>query len=164
VRDAFAARGQIRSTLARIAEGDRALLPDILPTVELLVERVRTLASALHALDADASPDALVRLQARIAEAEALPEGAPERTRKLELLQRQFRTLTELAERRTSLREQMEHALLVLENMKLDLARFRSSGVAARVDDQGPVTQEMRALAQDVRRAAEAVDESRKDL
>lgn len=164
VREAYAARSQIRSVLARLQDAEKALLPEILPTVELLVERVRTLASALHALDADASPEALVRLRTRIAEAEALPEDVPERQRRLDLLERQFKTLTDLAERRSTLAEQQQHALLVLESMKLDLMKLRNSGIAARLDEQGPVTQEMRSLARDVQRVAEAVDETRRDL
>jgi len=163
VRDAYAARAAIRSVLARLPEAERALLPEIQPTVESLVERVRTLAAALHALDSDASPDALVKLQLRITEAEAMPADAPERARRLELLQRQQRTLTDLAERRGTLQEQLDHALIVLETMKLDLARLRNSGVEARLADQGPVTQEMRALARDVQRVAEAVDETRRE-
>ena len=162
VRDAYEMRAQIRSLLVRLPEAERALLPEIQPTVESLVERVRTIAAALHALDIDASPDALVRLHARIAEAEGLPEAAPERARRLELLERQLKTLTDLAERRATLADQMAHALLVLETMQLDLARLRSSGLEARLADQGPVTQEMRALARDVQRVAEAVDESRR--
>jgi serine/threonine-protein kinase len=164
VRDAYASRAQIRSVLARLQDSEKELLPEILPTVELLVERVRTLAGALHALDADASPAALVKLRGRITEAEALPEDAPERGRRLELLERQFKTLTDLAERRTTLAEQQEHALLVLETMKLDLMKLRSSGLRARLDDQGPLTEEMRSLARDVERVAEAVEETRKDL
>ncbi len=162
VRDAYGSRQQIRSLLARLPDSERALLPEIQPTVESLVERVRTIASALHALDTDASPDALVRLQHRIAEAERLPEETPERGRRLELLERQLKTLTDLAERRSTLSDQLDHALLVLETMKLDLTRLRSSGLEARLADQGPVTQEMRALARDVQRVAEAVDESRR--
>ena len=164
VRDAYAARAQIRSVLARLRDAEKSMLPEILPTVELLVERVRTLSSALHALDTDASPDALVRLRSRIAEAEAMPDLAPERQRRLDLLERQFATLTDLAERRSTLAEQREHALLVLDSMKLDLMKLRSSGLAAGLDDQGQVTQEMRALARDVQRAAEAVDETRREF
>ena len=163
VREAFAARAQIRSVLARLGEAERSMLPEIQPTVESLVERVRTLAAALHALDTDASPDALVRLQARIAETESLSPDAPERGRRLELLERQFKTLTELAERRTTLADQMESAMLVLETMNLDLMRLRNSGLEARIHDQGPLTQEMQALARDVQRVAEAVDETRRE-
>ena len=161
VRETYAARAQIKSLLLRLPQTEKALLPEIMPTVEALTERVRTLAIALHALDTDASPDALVRLQARIADAEALPEDAPERNRRLDLLRRQLSTLTDLAERRTALQQQQEHAVLVLGTMKLDLMRLRSSGVESRLSDQGPLTEEMRALARDVQRVAEAVDEAR---
>ena len=39
-----------------------AKVPDIAPTVKGLVERIISLASAMHQLDQDASPDALARL------------------------------------------------------------------------------------------------------
>ena len=161
IRDAFAARAQIRSLLARLPEQDRALLPEIQPTVEALIERTRTLAVALHALDTDASPDALVRLETRIAQTEGLPEDTPERARRLELLQRQRATLTDLAVRRITLAQQLEQAVLLLDTMRLDLMKLRSSGVQARLDDERDLTSEMRALARDVERVAEAVDESR---
>ncbi len=164
IRDAYDARAQIRSVLARLGDGEKALLPEILPTVESLVERVRTLAAALHALDTEASSDALARLRVRVDETQAMPADAPERTRRLELLERQFATLSDLAERRTALAQQMDHALMVLDTMKLDLMRLRSSGVESRLADQGPLTQEMRALARDVQRAAEAVEETKKSL
>ncbi len=161
IRDAFAARSQIRSLLARLPEQDRALLPEIQPTVEALIERTRTLAVALHALDTDASPDALVRLETRIAQTEGLPEDTPERARRLELLQRQRATLTDLAVRRITLAQQLEQAVLLLDTMRLDLMKLRSSGVQARLDDERDLTSEMRALARDVERVTEAVDESR---
>jgi len=162
VRDAYDARAKIRSVLARLAESERSLLPEIEPTVEALIERVRTLAIALHALENETSPDALVRLETRIAQAEALPEGH-DRERRLELLQRQRITLTDLAERRASLQSQLDQAVLVLETMKLDLAKLRSSGAASRAAGEGPRTEELRAIARDVERVAEAVDEARLD-
>jgi len=164
VRETYEARAQIRSLLARLPGSEKALLPEIMPTVEALTERVKTLAIALHALDTDASPAALVRLQTRISEAEALPADAPERERRLELLQRQLSTLTDLAERRATLQRQQEHAVLVLGTMKLDLMKLRSSGVESRLADQAQLTEEMRALARDVQRVSEAVDESREPL
>ena len=162
VRDAFASRTKIRSLLARLPESERSMLPEIEPTIEALMERVRALAIALHALDADASPEALGRLETRVAQAESMPDG-PERIRRLELLERQRTTLTDLAERRGTLKSQLEQSVLVLETMSLDLTRLRSSGVAARVADEGPRTQEINALVRDVERVAEAVDESRLD-
>jgi serine/threonine-protein kinase len=163
VREAYESRSQIRSVLARLPESERAMLPEIQPTVEALMERTKTLAIALHALDADASPEALVRLETRIAQAAAQSDETPERARRLELLERQRVTLTDLAERRTALARQFEQAVLVLGTMKLDLMRLRNSGLSSRLSDQGPLTEEMRALARDVERVADAVDESRLD-
>jgi serine/threonine protein kinase len=163
VRDAYDARARIRGVLARLPESERTLLPEIEPTVEALVERVRTLAIALHALDTEANPDAIVKLEVRISQTEALPEGTPERERRLELLERQRATITDLAERRATLARQLEQAVLVLETMKLDLMKMRSSGVASRMADEGPRTEELRAIARDVERVAEAVDEARLD-
>jgi hypothetical protein len=163
VREAYEARAKIRSTLVRLPEGDRSMLPEIQPTVEALVERVRTLAIALHALDVDASPEALVKLEARISAAEAMPEAAPERARRLELLLRQRQTLQDLAERRATLLQQLEQAVLLLGSMQLDLMKLRSSGVSARLADDALLTSEMRALSRDVERVAEAVEEARDD-
>ncbi len=163
VREAYEARAQIRSMLVRLPEGDRSMLPEIQPTVEALVERVRTLAIALHALDVDASPDAIVKLETRITAAEAMPAEAPERGRRLELLLRQRETLLDLAERRATLAQQMDQAVLLLGSMKLDLMKLRSSGVSARLADDALLTSEMRALSRDVERVSEAVDESRLD-
>lgn len=47
--------------------------------------------------------------------------------------------------------------------MKLDLMKLRSSGVQSRLADDRHLTSEMRALARDAERVAEAVDESRMD-
>ena len=163
VREAYEARAQIRSMLVRLPEGDRSMLPEIQPTVEALVERVRTLAIALHSLDVDASPDAIVKLETRIAAAEAASVDAPERGRRLELLLRQRETLMDLAERRATLLQQMEQAVLLLGSMRLDLMKLRSSGVSARLADDPLLTSEMRALSRDVERVAEAMDESRED-
>ncbi len=164
VRDAYGARAQIRSVLARLPGTEKALLPEILPTVESLVERVRTLAMALHALDTDASQGAMDRLRQRLLDTERMDPESPERLRRIELLERQLATLTDLAERRKTLSQQLEHALLVLETMKLDLMKLRSSGVESRLSEGGQLTQEMRALAQDVRRVADAVDEVNKEV
>lgn len=163
VREAYDARARIRSLLVRLPAADRTMLPDIEPTVEALVERVRTLAIALHALDVDASPDALAKLEARIAAAEGLPAEAPERARRLELLLRQRQTLQDLADRRVALFRQLEQAVLLLDSMKLDLMKLRSSGVSARLADDASLTSEMRALSRDVERVAEAVEEARDD-
>ena len=81
----------------------------------------------------------------------------------IELLLRQRETLQDLAERRATLLQQLDQAVLLLGSMKLDLMKLRSSGVSARLADDALLTSEMRALSRDVERVAEAVEESRSD-
>jgi len=148
--------------IERLPDADRALVPDIAPTVRLLMERVAALAAALHRLDADVSPDALASLDARIAEAEQAPAATPDRDRKLALLTRQRATLADLASRRSVLAGQLESASLVLQNMRLDLFKLRSAGVGAVSGDVSTATQEARALSRDIGYVLDAAAEVRR--
>jgi len=53
---------------AKLPESEKFSLPDVNSTAAALDDRVRALASAIHQLDRDASPDALRRLEQRIAD------------------------------------------------------------------------------------------------
>lgn len=135
------------------------MLPaDLTETVKALVERVTSLGSTLHRLDTDANGSALGSLDARI-EALRKDAGPPENERRLALLERQRATLHDLLERRTALLSQMESASLALENLKLDLVRFRSAGVASALEDVTSATREARAVSRDIGRMLEAADE-----
>jgi hypothetical protein len=164
VRDAAEARAMITDVLAKLSEPDRAMLPDIMPTVDQLNERIRSLAQALHQLDSDASPDAIARLERRIADAKAAGGATPgnEGARRLELLERQLSTLRDLALRRANVAQQIESASVVLQTMKLDLLKLRSSGVDARLDASTGATQEARAIATDIERVIDAANEVRR--
>ena len=81
----------------------------------------------------------------RIAGAARPSRTTPERERRLSLLQRQRISLHELLERRRSLANQLESAGLMLQNLKLDLLKFRSSGVGSAIEDTTSATQEARA-------------------
>ena len=74
------------------------------------------------------------RSTARIASLGTEPD-TPERERRLSLLQRQRASLHELLERRQSLANQLESAGLMLQNLKLDLLKLRSSGVGSAIED-----------------------------
>jgi tRNA A-37 threonylcarbamoyl transferase component Bud32 len=157
VREAYAGRAAIRMILARLREEERGLLPDIVPTVAALLDRVVTLAQALHALDHEASPGAVDRLRTRVAAAEQEPVGAPERERRLELLRRQMQTLEDLAARRVTLAGQFDHAVLTLETLRLDLTKLRTAG-AADAFDAGTTLGPIGDVVRDVRAAADASD------
>ena len=162
LREAAEARAIILDVLSKLSDADRQMLPEIKPTVDALDERIRSLAQALHQLDADASPAAISRLAERIKGAEASPADAPDRVRKLELLERQRATLNDLAARRGAVAQQLESAALVLQTMKLDLLKLRSSGLETKLDATTGATQEARALSSDIGRVLDAANEVRK--
>ncbi len=162
VRDAVAARRIIADVLLRLPEGDKQLLPDIEPSVRGLVERVISLAGALTQLDADASPAALARLDQRLVDANALAADAPDRDRRVTLLERQRQTLRDLAARREAVAAQLDNASLVLETMKLDLLKLRSSGFQSQMADANFQTQDARAVVKEIERALEVAEEVQK--
>lgn len=162
VRRAVEDERAVQEILKSLSPADRAQLPDLEPTVRSLLDRVVSIAQALHALDADVSADQITRLDARLAEAKALPEGASDRERRIGLLERQRTSLEELVNRRTSLADQLENATLVLQTMRLDLLRLRSAGIGNAASDLNSVTQEARAVSRDIGRVLDAAAEVRK--
>jgi serine/threonine-protein kinase len=137
------------------------MIPDIAPTVDALAQRVGTTATTLHRLDADVSGASLGTLDERIAALGTEPQTA-ERERRLSLLQRQRSSLHELLERRRSLANQLESAGLMLQNLKLDLLKLRSSGIGSAIEDVSSATQEARALSREIGLLVEASDDLKK--
>ena len=78
------------------------------------------------------------------------------------MLERQRATLRDLLERRSALLTQLESASLALENLKLDLVRFRSAGVSSALEDVTSATQEARAVSRDLGHLLDAQDEMRR--
>ncbi len=162
VRDAAEAKAMILDVLAKLSPADRQMLPEIQPTVDALVERVRSLAQGLSQLEADASAAEIARLERRIADTRSAGAEVPDRERRLQLLERQHTTLKDLASRRDAVAQQLESASMVLQTIKLDLLKLRSSGLDARLDASTGATQEARALSTDIGRVIEAANEVRK--
>ncbi|MNC90052.1 hypothetical protein D3C83_60970 [compost metagenome] len=116
----------------------------------------------MHRLDADVRHDQLAQLDGRLADARAQPADAPDRDRRVSLLERQRATLGELVERRRTLANQLESVSLVLHTMRLDLLRLRSAGIGSTSADGSNATQEARALSHDIGRVLDAAAEVRK--
>jgi serine/threonine-protein kinase len=161
IRRAAADRAAILEAVAKLDDADRGSIPDVGPTVEALAERVATVAVTLHRLDQDVSGTSLATLDQRLSSLRAEPP-TPDRERRLPLLERQRATLAELIERRRSLQSQLERAGLVLENLKLDLYKLRSAGIAASISDVTSATQQARAVSREIGHVLEAAEDVRK--
>jgi serine/threonine-protein kinase len=161
VRRAADDSAQIRDIISKLSSVEREMLPDVAPTIDGLVERVASLATTLHRLDADVSGSSLGALDERIASAERDGRGG-EGDRRLALLRRQRTTLHDLLERRRTLLDQLESASLTLQSLKLDLLKLRSAGVGSALEDVTSATREARALSRDIGHLLDAADDVRK--
>ncbi len=162
VRSAVDDRLTIRDTASKLSDADKALVPDVEPTADALLERISALAAGLERLERDIPGDAIGKLNARIAATESEPETAPDRERRLTLLTRQRASLQELLERKGTMQHQLESASLALHSLRLDMVKLRTLGVGAAIGDVNNATQEARALSVDIGRALYAADEVRK--
>lgn len=153
-------RESIHLAVSKLSKADRELIPDVLPTVDALAERVGSLALALHRLDEDVRPGTMEDVERRILMAKGQPESK-ERDQKVALLERQLATMKDLAGRRDSLVAQIESASLMLQNMGLDLIALRSAGLQSVINDVGSATQEARALSREIANALAAAKEVR---
>src|SRR5439155_11452966 len=111
-------------------------------------------------MSGDVDPRALARLEDKIEVIKREPES-PERERQLNLLQRQRQALTDLVTRRQLVEDQIESCVLAMQNVRFDLLRLRSAGVAAVLDDLTHATQQARALSRGVDHAIAAAGEIR---
>jgi hypothetical protein len=154
-------RSAILSMLERLPKSEKKMLPDIGPTVDQLIERATDLARTLSALERDIDTVAEDKLDVRIAALDQEPPSS-ERERRLSLLQRQRQTVHDLIARRGTLDSQLEACLLAMQNVRFDLLRLRSAGVAEALGDLTQATQQARALSRDVDAAVAAAAEIRR--
>ena len=152
-RQATDDRAAIAGALAAIPPADRASLPEVLPTVDELVRRVLAIVPTIHHLDAALAPNALAIADRRAAAARAEPES-PSRDRRVEMLERQHKTIVELAERRAVFARQLEAAMLAISQLRYETLRLRAGGISRALAEAADVAREARALSAEIARAA----------
>jgi serine/threonine-protein kinase len=67
----------------------------------------------------------------------------------------------DLAENRATLSQQLDNAVLMLGNLRLDMVKLRTSGLQANLSDVSSATQEVRALSREIGLLLEAAEEAR---
>jgi serine/threonine-protein kinase len=161
IEQARSDRAAVVAMLAKLSKAERKMLPEVSPTVEGLLEKATELGRTLAALDRDIDESAVEKLDQRIAALSAEPDSA-DATRRLTLLRQQREKLTQLVERRARLAGQFEACVLAMQNVRFDLLRLRSAGVAEALGDLTQATQQARALSRDVDAAIVAAGEVRR--
>jgi eukaryotic-like serine/threonine-protein kinase len=153
-------REAILKIMDRLPGSERKLLPDVIETVDKLLHRAEALARMLATMTGDVDAAALARIDDKLEATKRQPEG-PERDRQVNLLERQRQALGDLVTRRRSVEEQLESCLIAMQNVRFDLLRLKSAGVAAVLSDLTQATQQARSLSRDVDHAIAAAGEIR---
>jgi predicted Ser/Thr protein kinase len=149
IQQARSDRKAILRIVDRLPKSERKLLPDVVATADALLNRAEELARMLHAMSGSVDRGALARLEEKIQATRHQGDSA-ERERQVGLLQRQRSALTDLLTRRQLVADQLESCVLAMQNVRFDLLRLRSAGVAVALDDLTRATQQARALSRDV--------------
>ena len=163
VAQARSDRQAILKIVDRLPASERNLLPDILATADALLNRAEELARMLHAMSGSIDDEAVGRLEEKITALESQTPGE-ERDRQLTLLQRQRQALLDLRTRRRQVVEQLESCGLAMQNVRFDLLRLKSAGVAGVLSDLTRATQQARALSREVDHVIAAAGEIREAL
>src|SRR5881296_112986 len=158
IQQARSDRKAILRIVDRLPKSERKLLPDVIATADALLHRAEELARTLHAMSGSVDRGALARLEEKIAATKRQGDSA-ERDRQVGLLERQRQALTDLLTRGQLVADQLESCVLAMQNVRFDLLRLRSAGVAVALDDLTRATQQARALSRDVDHAIAAAGE-----
>jgi 2TM domain len=163
IRQVQGDRQAILKLLDRLPASERKMLPEVQQTVNGLYERATDVARTLHAMDSNLDTDGLTQIEERIAALAKEPDDS-ERARRLDLLERQRKTIADLRGRRAMVASHLESCVLAMQNVRFDLLRLRSAGVAAVLGDLTQATQQARALSRDVDNAIAAASEIREAM
>ena len=153
-------RSFIIRQLDQLPAEERELLPDVLETTDALYERAAGLARALHAMESGMDTGEVAAIDSEVSRIQREPED-DERERRLGLLERKRKSLVELRSRREQVQRNFESCVYAMQNVRYDLLRLKSAGVAAVLGDLTQATQQARALSRDVDGAIAAAAEIR---
>ncbi len=163
VLQAHGDRVAIYKLLDRLPASERQLLPEISSTVDGLYNRACDLARTLQAMDTNFTESGLEQIEQRLDALRREPDDA-ERARRLALLEKQRQTIRDLQGRRAQVAAHLESCVLAMQNVRFDLLRLRSAGVAAVLGDLTNATQQAKALSRDVDHAIAAAGEIREAM
>ncbi len=147
----------------KLGEADRAMVPDLIETVDNLYQKALDLGTALHAMDSSVTPDELQRIDQQL-EALRARDQSEERDRQVSMLERQRRSCQELVDKRDMMAERFTSCALALQNLRFEVLRLREKGIGAVGSELTSATQQARALSRDIDHAIGAASELRESL
>jgi hypothetical protein len=161
--EVYGDRGAVLSLYQRLGEADRAMVPDLVETIDNLYLKAHELALALQAMDSSLSPDEITRIEKDLAQLRARDESE-ERNRQIAMLERQRQSCADLAEKRNRMADRFRSCALAVQNLRFEVLRLREKGIGAVGNDLTQATQQARALSRDIDVAIGAAAEMKESL
>jgi serine/threonine-protein kinase len=147
----------------KLGEADRAMVPDLVETVDNLYSKAVELGTALHAMDTSLAPNELARIDEQLEHLRGREEN-DERNRQMSLLERQRKSCVDLAEKRAMMAERFVSCALAIQNLRFEVLRLREKGIGAVGSELTQATQQARALSRDIDHAIGAAAEVREAM
>jgi serine/threonine protein kinase len=151
-------RQAVLNQYERLSQADRAMVPDLIETVDNLYLKAHELGSALHAMDSSLAPDELERIDKEL-ELLQRREASEERDRQVAMLERQRKSCLELVDKRNAMAERFRSCALATQNLRFEVLRLREKGIGAVGSELSQATQQARALSRDIDMAIGAAAE-----
>jgi len=129
-RQAMVDRDEVLRLVESLPKSQKSRVAEVPATAQKLAESVVGIASRLADLArAGGGSVTAIDTEIKVLEAQANPmdrTGSEERVRRLALLRRQRRGITEVERKRGELGQKIEHCALLLQNMKFDVLRLKT--------------------------------------
>ena len=161
IREAESDHREIHRQLLNMPPDDREQIPEVATSADAVFKKVQQLALSLSDLDRSAGRDTAESVEKEIdtLEAQANPldySASEERVRRLAMLRRQRRALSEIVRKKKEAQEKLDHCRQILRSMRLELVRFRTGGLNAQPTGLTMVTQQAQAVVRDMSYLSEA--------
>ena len=148
-------RDEIHRQLQAMSKDEREQIPDVAQSADAIYRKAMQVANTLAELDLRDSRDTPESIEKEIEklESQANPldiNASEERVRRLAHLKRLRRVVADLAKKRTEAETKLEHCRQLLYNMRLELLRYRSAGMAGASNGLTMVTQQAQVVVREM--------------
>ncbi|MDQ6689510.1 MAG: hypothetical protein M3Z18_03280, partial [Gemmatimonadota bacterium] len=155
IREAESDHREIHRQLLNMPPDEREQIPEVATSADAVFRRVQQLALSLSDIDRGAgreSPEA-VEKEISTLESQANPldyNGSEDRVRRLAILRRQRRALSEVARKKKEAQQKLDNCRQLLRSMRLELVRFRTGGLNAQPTGLTMVTQQAQSVVREM--------------
>ena len=157
-------RDEIQRQIATMAKSERESIPDVTNSADAVFRKAMQVATTLAELDLRDTRETPESIEKEIAtlEAQANPldwHASEDRVRRLAHLKRQRRVIADLRKRREEAAAKLEHCRTLLRSMRLELLRYRSSGISGNLSGLTMVTQQAQVVVKEMGYLSDAAAE-----